>query len=127
YPGHGGPVSSVAFTGDGNRLLTGCHDRKVRLFETHTGRLLHTFEGHTAPVWTVAIAGDGLRGLSAGDDGRINVLDLVNRKPMLSSLGTSKGVTGLSFSRNSRHFPSSSLDGTIRVWGAPPPPAVAGR
>jgi serine/threonine protein kinase len=127
YPGHGGLVSSVALTADANRLLTGCHDSKVRLFETHSTRLLHTFEGHTAPVWAVSIAPDGLRALSAGEDTRINVLDLFHSKPMLSFPGHTKGVTGLSFSPTSRHFASSSLDGTIRVWGSPPAPTVPGR
>ena len=33
--------------------------------------------------------------------------------------GHTKGVTGLAFAHDGRHFASSSQDGTVRIWGLP--------
>lgn len=43
--GHSDWVRSVRFSPDGSRLLTGCNDGGVRLFDVKRGTLIRTFEG----------------------------------------------------------------------------------
>ena len=45
---------SVAFSGDGQRLLSASFDRTARLWDVRTGRLLRTFAGHRGWVWAAA-------------------------------------------------------------------------
>ena len=43
--GHTGPVVSVAFSQDGKRIVSGSHDRLVKIWNAETGATVTTFEG----------------------------------------------------------------------------------
>jgi WD40 repeat protein len=53
-PGYAGPVLCVAFSPDGQWLLSGGSDGRVCLWHAGDGRELHCFEGHADKVHTVA-------------------------------------------------------------------------
>lgn len=63
--GHTDLVSTVAFSPNGKRLVSGSLDRTMRLWNTSTGKLIRTREEHTAPVNTVAFSANGERFWSA--------------------------------------------------------------
>ncbi len=56
-------VTSLAFSPDGRRVLTGsgADDDTLKLFEAATGRLVRTFGGHSRTVRSVAFSPDGRR------------------------------------------------------------------
>jgi len=53
---HSNSVTSVAFSPDGARGLSGSKDATVKLWDVSTGRLLRTFEGHAKGVTSVAFS-----------------------------------------------------------------------
>ncbi|RYP60389.1 hypothetical protein DL771_010532 [Monosporascus sp. 5C6A] len=57
--GHGGSVSSVAFSPDGSRLASGSNDRTVKVWDAATGACLSTLKSHSGPVDSVAFSPDG--------------------------------------------------------------------
>ncbi len=59
FVGHGGSVTSVAFSPDGRSVLTGSDDKTARLWETATGRQIRPLRGHTGWVAAVAFSPDG--------------------------------------------------------------------
>ena len=63
--GHTDLVSTVAFSPNGKRLVSGSLDRTMRLWNTSTGKLIRTREEHTAPVNSVAFSANGKRFWSA--------------------------------------------------------------
>ena len=65
----------LAFSPDGNLILSGGSDFKVKLSDSETGSLLRTFEGHTGAVTSVAFSADGHRVLSGSADGTIKLWD----------------------------------------------------
>ena len=63
--GHTDLVSTVAFSPNGKRLVSGSLDETMRLWNTSTGKLIRTREEHTAPVNSVAFSANGKRFWSA--------------------------------------------------------------
>ncbi len=63
--GHGHIVTSVAFDDDGDRLVSGCLDKDLKLWNVKTGECLHTFQPEEAPygsndsVSSVAVSPNG--------------------------------------------------------------------
>ena len=66
--GHTDLVSTVAFSPDGKRIVSGSLDRTMRLWNTDTGKLIRTREEHTAPVNSVAFSANGKRFWSASHE-----------------------------------------------------------
>jgi WD40 repeat protein len=66
--GHKGWVSAVAFSPDGQRVLTGSDDKKAILWDAATGKAVATLEGHKGSVLAVAFSPDGHRVLTGSGD-----------------------------------------------------------
>jgi WD40 repeat protein/uncharacterized caspase-like protein len=47
--GHANSVTSLAFSPDGRRMLTGSYDATAILWDTETGRQVHKLQGHRGP------------------------------------------------------------------------------
>jgi WD40 repeat protein len=66
--GHQGAVSSVAFSLDGQRVVTGSEDRTAKVWDAATGRELLVLKGHTHMVTSVAFSPDGKRLITGAGD-----------------------------------------------------------
>jgi WD40 repeat protein len=71
---HPGRVTALAYAPDSSALLTGCEDKRVRLWDAKTGRELRSFPGD--PVAVHAVAYDGRRAFVAGEDKVVRVWEL---------------------------------------------------
>ncbi|KAH2954577.1 hypothetical protein KXV49_000475 [Aspergillus fumigatus] len=59
--GHSSWVSSVAFSPDGQRIVSGSDDNTIKLWDAQTGSELRSLEGHSDWVHSVAFSPDGQR------------------------------------------------------------------
>ena len=57
--GHSSSVMSVAFSPDGQTIVSGSEDKTVKVWEAATGSLQRTLEGHLSYVTSVAFSPDG--------------------------------------------------------------------
>jgi len=56
--GHTGGVPSLVFSPDGTLLISGSHDKTIKLWDMQTGGVVKTFQGHTEIVISVSISAD---------------------------------------------------------------------
>ena len=106
----------VAFSPDGNLLITGGEDNAVKIWDANTGRELQTLHGHTGGVWALALDREGRWLASAGEDSTIRIWDAKSWRPLRTLRGHTGVVMSLAFSRDGSRLASGSRDRTVKVW-----------
>jgi WD40 repeat protein len=109
--GHFDIVNCVAVSKDGKYLLSGSADRRVRLWETQTGRMIRIVAGHSRDVNSVAFSPDGRlvgswcgSSSNAGDsrDYALHLWDLQTGKAVTTLENATKEITAFAFSPDGR-------------------------
>jgi WD40 repeat protein len=104
---HGGFVSALAFTRDGNTLISASGDNLIRLWDPATGKERRRLEGHTAAVLSLALAPDGKRLASGGADRTVRLWDLAAGTQARLIQGHRRSVASLSFSPDGTQLASA--------------------
>ena len=123
--GHTERVNAVAFSPDSKMLISGSHDKTVRLWNVETGELLHTLEDHTDYVLAVAFSPDGNKFASSDGDFTIRLWD-THRKQMLHAMIPFDGfvhrsneafwVYDIAFSIDGKTLASADRNNRVRLW-----------
>jgi WD40 repeat protein len=118
--GHSDLVTSVAYSTDGTRVVSGSSDQTVRMWDAASGAPIgEPIYGHSRAVCSVALSPDGTRLVSGSDDETIRIWDAITGAPVSDPLqGHSGGINSVAFSPNGTHIVSGSYDCTIRIWDA---------
>jgi WD40 repeat protein len=73
---HPKQANATAFTPDGRRILSTCHDGWVRIWDASSGQFVTGFDWGIGRTTAVAVSPDGLTAAAAGRKGQIAVFDL---------------------------------------------------
>jgi WD40 repeat protein len=73
--GHSDWIRSLAFSPDGQTILSSSNDKTVRLWDVGTGQILHLLTGHRDRVKGVGISPDGQLLLSCSADSNVKAWD----------------------------------------------------
>jgi len=116
--GHSGGVRSVAFSPDGQRIVTGSLDGTAKAWDAASGKELVTFKGHRGGINSVAIAPDGQRIATGSKDTTVKVWNSTSGKELLTLKGHHAMVNSVVFAPDGQRIATASLDGTAKVWDA---------
>ncbi len=116
FQGHERYVYSVAFSPDGQRIVSGSGDNTVRLWDLKGQAIGQPFRGHQGSVYSVAFSPDGQRIVSGSDDNTLRLWDLKGQAIGQPFRGHERGVWSVAFSPVGQRFVSGSDDNTLRLW-----------
>jgi WD40 repeat protein len=115
--GHPGKISSLAISPDGQRLVSGCLDKTIKVWNLLTGELIRTFKGHSVDVSSVAISPNGqfLASSSAHcSKSNVKVWNFQTGELLHDRLGHKKSARCVVFDTNRKIFFSSG--NKIKIW-----------
>ena len=114
--GHAAFVSRVAYSPDGQRMVTGSEDRTAKVWESSNGRELFTLKGHRESVRSLAFSPDGQRIVTGSMDFTAKVWDANSGRELHTLTGHKAGIISLAFSSDGQRLVTGSDDQTARVW-----------
>src|SRR5262245_24074898 len=115
FEGHTRGIVSVAFSRDGQRIVSGSRDKTVRLWQTATGKRLRTFQGHNEEVGSVAFSPDRRWIASASRDKTIKLWDVSTNVVRTLAIEASRRPIVV-VSPDGRFIASADLDGPTNLW-----------
>ena len=114
--GHNGVVRCLSWSPDGNRIVSGCEDSLLRVWDVDSGHLLHVMGGHNDIIYCVDWSCDGAMIVSGGADKVVRLWGASTGMLLRQLEGHWSMVQGVVFNPNCDGLASGSADGTIRVW-----------
>ncbi|MCP4699568.1 MAG: AAA family ATPase [Gammaproteobacteria bacterium] len=110
-----GRASALALSPDGTRLATGGYDSNITLWDTETGKPMHSFSGHTQQIIRLSFSASGKLLASASYDDTARLWK-INSGDSLHIFKHTGNVRSLSFSPDGKRLATGGDDKNIRLW-----------
>jgi WD40 repeat protein len=112
---HASWVTTVAYSPDGNFIITGGSDNKIKIWSA-AGTLLHTCISHTEYVSGVKVTPNNQYVISASRDNKIKVWDINTGALVRTIIGHTADVNAIDISPDGSKIVSASSDSTCKIW-----------
>ncbi|MEM6252746.1 MAG: P-loop NTPase fold protein [Cyanobacteria bacterium P01_D01_bin.156] len=116
FQGHSDTIGSVAFSPDGQSIVSSSDDKTIRLWDLQGNPIGNPFQGHSRSVFSVTFSPDGKTIVSGSADHTIRLWDLQGNPIGEPFQGHSAPVWSVAFGPNGKTIASGSNDNTIRLW-----------
>ncbi|KAM6297486.1 cilia- and flagella-associated protein 52 [Aegotheles albertisi] len=104
---------------DGESIVSGWSDRKIRAFTPQTGQLMYEINNaHSSAVTAIAATSDGQRIVSGGGEGQVRVWQIYEKIQKLVEVMKehTSAVSCIKIKKNDQECVTASLDGTCIIW-----------
>ncbi|MEL6231133.1 MAG: hypothetical protein AAFR24_14575 [Cyanobacteria bacterium J06627_3] len=118
FEGHEDTVYDIAFSPDGQYIVSGGSDRTIRLWDLQGSQIRPAFQRHGDEVIGVAFSPDGQRIVSGSLDGTVRLWNLDGTQIGPPLQGHEGGVVGVAFSPDGQRVAHANFDGTIQLHWA---------
>ncbi|NES81263.1 MAG: protein kinase, partial [Moorea sp. SIO2B7] len=114
--GHLSYVNSLLISHDGQKLISGSADKKIKVWDLATGAEIRTLIGHSSFVNALFISHDGQTLVSGSADKTIKLWNLNTGAEIRTLRGHSNAINALAISHDGQKLISGSADKTIKLW-----------
>ncbi len=111
---HPDQVTSLTITPDGQRVITGCNDKNVRLWNLSNGNNERTYGGHGLPITSVAVSGNGQFVAGGSMDKSFSVWNLGNGQ-VVKKISAGAPVTAVALNSNGQIAAVGLSNNTIQL------------
>lgn len=111
-------VSDVKFHPDGTCLASCGSDKKIKIFDVRSHRLLQHYDAHSDLVNSIAFNPAGTHLLSTSNDGTLKIWDLRAGHILYTLYGHEGPTSSGSFSPGGDYFCTGGKDSVILIWKA---------
>lgn len=116
YVGHTDDIFALAFSPNGQFLMSGSGDRSARLWDVRTGQVLQVYQGHEAAVTGLAFNPQATQFLTISADNTMRLWDVESGELIRAFDGHSDDVLDVVLARSGNVAITASADGTAKVW-----------
>ncbi|HEY9621225.1 MAG TPA: serine/threonine-protein kinase [Crinalium sp.] len=113
---HDSWIRAVAFSPDGQLLVSGSGDKTLKIWSVETGTLIRALEEQVGWVRAIAISPNGKTLVTTANDKSIQLWDLNTGKRQDNLTGHTDWVRAIAFSPDGQALVTASQDKTAVVW-----------
>jgi WD40 repeat protein len=114
--GHGGEVFALAFTPDGNYVLSGGWDGHLRLWDTASQAQVTALRVSAKALSACAVSPDGKHWLAGTMEGMMYCWDSTTHRQQYMSLAHTRPISTILFSLDGQNLLTASWDRRVVVW-----------
>jgi WD40 repeat protein/serine/threonine protein kinase len=114
--GHGAGVTSLDFSPDGRRIVTGSWDQTAKVWDATNGQNLLTLGWHAWMISSVAFFRDNKRVITGSWDGTAKIWDATTGTNLLTLRGGRGAIMRLAVSADDGRIVTGNYDGTAQIW-----------
>ena len=114
--GHTTPVNSVAFSPNGNYIVSGADDHTICIMERTGAAAVRSLEGHTNRVDAVAVFPDGKHVLSGSYDQSVQIWDIESGHSVRILNDCTREVLCVAISKTGERIAAGSTDRAVHIW-----------
>ncbi len=108
-------IICAAYSTDSKYIATGGFDKKILIWDTHSGDILHSLSGLKGFPVSLVFNQDGKYLISGGKDNKVTIWNTVDGTKIRELKGHADDVMAVDINRNNI-IVSASKDKTIRLW-----------
>ncbi len=111
-------VTTINFSKDGSRFVTGSDGATTEVWDTESGKPLVLLDGHTFGISSEHFSPDGKSILTSGEDAMARIWDMKTGQLKFTLKGHFAPLLYAEYSPDGKKVATASLDSSVKVWDA---------